>query len=81
MPGGLYRNKEHLKEKIALSPEVPEDIADICFDPQTSGGLLISVPQEKGAKLLSLLRDRGVEDAAVVGEVLEPREHGILLEP
>jgi selenide,water dikinase len=49
----------------ALSPEM----IDILFDPQTSGGLLISVAQEKADELLNKLREEGIKEAAIIGEV------------
>jgi selenide,water dikinase len=42
---------------------------DILFDPQTSGGLLIAVPQERGGKLLAGLRRSGITDPRVIGRV------------
>jgi len=47
---------------------------DILFDPQTSGGLLISLERTEAADLLSELKSTGVRDAANIGEVVtEPR--------
>ena len=50
----------------AITPET----IDILFDPQTSGGLLISVVQEKADKLLNKLREEGIKEAAIIGEVI-----------
>ncbi|RLB08127.1 MAG: selenide, water dikinase SelD, partial [Deltaproteobacteria bacterium] len=72
VPGGTYRNKEFRIGMVDISSEIPSHIVDILFDPQTSGGLLISVPGEKTEALLEKLRERGVE-AALIGEVI--REH------
>lgn len=80
LPGGLYHNKDYFQKKVRISHEVSEDIADICFDPQTSGGLLISVQKDKATPLLYLLKSKGVKDARAIGEVLEPSKHGVLLE-
>jgi len=41
----------------------------LMFDPQTSGGLLISVPADRGPALVTALHAKGVADAALVGEV------------
>ena len=47
---------------------------DILFDPQTSGGLFISVGAAKTDELLSRLHDAGVIEATIVGEVIpEPK--------
>jgi selenide,water dikinase len=47
----------------------------VLFDPQTSGGLLICVAPKKAQDLLKALKEKGVQDAAMVGEVIaEPKE-------
>jgi selenide,water dikinase len=66
--GGQRRNREQLAERVSLPKELPEEVARVVFDPQTSGGLLIAVPPEKAGPLVSRLRGDGY-DAAVVGEV------------
>ena len=38
----------YIKEFVSISEEVPEELADCMYDPQTSGGLLISVDKNKG---------------------------------
>lgn len=73
VPGGTYRNKEFREQMVDLHPEIPPWLVDILFDPQTSGGLLISVPEERAEELLARLKQRRVE-AAIIGEVIqEPR--------
>jgi selenide,water dikinase len=42
----------------------------ILFDPQTSGGLLISVSEDKALRLIDRLHEAGVSEAAVIGEVV-----------
>lgn len=71
IPAGAYRNREHAKGKVKFAPGVSEAWQDLLFDPQTSGGLLISVPSEKATELLERLHERGVEAARVIGEVTE----------
>ena len=74
-PGGLYRNREFYSAMVKIATEIPSHMQDILFDPQTSGGLLICLAPRKAELLLDRLRQAGVEDAAVIGEVVsEPRE-------
>jgi len=70
IPGGLYRNRDYRKHMVDFSPGLPQYMADILFDPQTSGGLLIAVSKTKAARLLRALHDGGVPAAAVIGEVV-----------
>jgi selenide,water dikinase len=44
IPGGAGRNKMYLEGKVAFERVLPDDLLEILFDPQTSGGLLIAVP-------------------------------------
>ncbi len=70
IPGGLYRNRDFRKNMVDIAKEVPQYLADILFDPQTSGGLLISVTASKAPRLLEKLHQEGVAAAAVIGEVV-----------
>lgn len=69
VPGGTQRNRKFRAHQIEIDPAISPEMIDILFDPQTSGGLLISVPQEKTDELLNRLIKTGIESAAVVGEV------------
>jgi len=71
VPGGTYRNREFRINMIEMDGNIPQYMQDILFDPQTSGGLLISVSAAKAEKLLAGLRDAGVVEAVIIGEVLE----------
>lgn len=69
VPGGTYRNRDHFEVKIELG-DTGTELADILFDPQTSGGLLFSISEKDAPKLLDRLRNEGVVSAEVgcVGE-------------
>jgi selenide,water dikinase len=70
LPGGLKRNMEFIGDCVEFAPGVPEEVRNLLFDPQTSGGLLLSVALKDAAKLLESLRANGVS-AQPVGEVIE----------
>jgi selenide, water dikinase len=71
--GGHLRNREFVAGSVELEG-LPEELDILGFDPQTSGGLLVSLPAEKGAVLeaafagagLLLARIGRVEDGAGV---------------
>jgi selenide,water dikinase len=54
---------------------VPNLLVDILYDPQTSGGLLISLPSSKAERLVSTLKKEGHLHSSIVGEVVE-EPHG-----
>jgi len=67
LTGGCRRNRAYLSDKVAIDPSVPQGLVEIAFDPQTSGGLLIALPQDRAPVLVDRLRSNGVPAAAIVG--------------
>ena len=79
-PGGLHRNREFYGKMVESSKQVPDYIQDILFDPQTSGGLLISLAPETAELLVNKLQKAGVQDAAIIGEIISKPAGKILVE-
>ena len=71
VPGGTLTNLKYAEERVDWDKGVTDREKLILSDAQTSGGLLMSVPKEKEAKLLESLVSGGVSDAMVVGEIIE----------
>jgi selenide,water dikinase len=69
VPAGTYKNREFRKCMVDFDPSVDRLVQDILFDPQTSGGLLIGVQHDRAGDLVSELKDKGIDEAAVIGEV------------
>jgi selenide,water dikinase len=75
LPGGAHKNREFRESMVDFATKLDRALQDVLFDPQTSGGLLVSVDRNAAQALLNALKTRGVNDAAMVGEVVaEPRE-------
>jgi selenide, water dikinase len=70
IPGGLKANRGFAEGCVEYADDVPEDVRTLLYDPQTAGGLLISVVEADGARLLNELQKAGVA-AAEIGEVVE----------
>ncbi|SMC91796.1 selenophosphate synthase [Sporomusa malonica] len=68
VPGGAYTNRNYL-QTVTFAQTVQENIRDICFDPQTSGGLLFAVPASQGAALTAALKTAGLAEASLIGQV------------
>jgi selenide,water dikinase len=80
VPAGAYRNREFRLFMVDFAPTVSRIFQDALFDPQTSGGLLICVAPERAQDLLKALKEKGVQDAAMVGEVVAEPKEKILVE-
>jgi selenide,water dikinase len=68
IPGGLKANRDFAECMVGYDESVPADIRTLLFDPQTAGGLLISVSAEDADPLTRALQDAGVP-AVEIGEV------------
>lgn len=79
VPAGTYANKKYIEDKIKYSRSLSLALEDLLFDPQTSGGLLISVNKEKAQNLLDLLEESLDLPFAVVGEAVEKKQWDIII--
>lgn len=70
-PSGTDRNRKYYDHAVAWDQGLHPQAYRILYDPQTSGGLLASVPRGRAEALLAALARRGVEHAAVVGEITD----------
>lgn len=79
MPGGSLQNRAFLEPFAEISPSVSAALADVLFDAQTSGGLLLTIngPEADGA--VEALRGRGVPDASIIGEIVSRRKPSVVL--
>jgi selenide, water dikinase len=65
LPRGLKNNREFASCAVEVTREIPEEVETLLYDPQTSGGLLISLPEAGAAQL-----ERTLPGAYRVGRVL-----------
>ena len=70
-PGGTYRNLHSVDQVTAWDSSISQEAKVVLCDAQTSGGLLMSVPSGKVSGLLKALSEKGVNEAVVVGEIVE----------
>jgi len=66
IPGGLNSNREYLQDWVRFNAKLSKAQMDILFDPQTSGGLLISLPKPAAMSYLDEAKKKGLS-AAVIG--------------
>ncbi len=79
IPSGAYANSDYLKDKVAFHSTVAQVTRDLLFDPQTSGGLLFSVPEKDAKELLSRL-EQCTPCARIIGEMTQQEPFSIVVE-
>jgi selenide,water dikinase len=77
IPEGAYNNRNWLNKSVSFSDDLEQFQRDILFDPQTSGGLLISVTPKKSARLLYELHKTGLKDARIIGKICKGKKGSI----
>lgn len=68
IPAGMYRNKEYISKDVDII-NIDTAIEDILYDPQTSGGLLVSVKEELAEKLIEDMKLNGSIEAKIIGSI------------
>ena len=79
VPVGSYRNREHYLPNLVNRQEVAVELIDILADPQTSGGLLITIPAEQREVLMAALQERQTA-GYVIGQVVDEHAGKIRVE-
>ena len=72
-------NREFSQEIVRIDNNANATLLEMVFDPQTSGGLLISVPQSQAAGLVDQVNQQPGETARLVGSVHERQDHALLV--
>ena len=67
MSGGCNRGKQFYGPRVHFGAAVDPALMDLVFDAETSGGLLLAVPEAIAAKVVQRLRDAGAPSHAIVG--------------
>jgi selenide,water dikinase len=79
VPGKLHDNINYYACRVEGDLKNDEDWMSILNDPQTSGGLLISVSEDKAGDMLRFIHDSGSPEAAIIGQVTEGHKGHIYL--
>lgn len=77
--GANERNSEYSQSCTAFDDDVPDALKAVCFDAQTSGGLLIALPPQEAEEALRELHAAGVLAAAAIGRISETSDGRILI--
>jgi len=79
LPGGFYANKLYAGDKVTFVNSVSEAQGSIVFDPQTSGGLLISMPEDQAKDFLKILRQNYSLEAGIIGRIKKGQDTKIVI--
>ena len=74
IPEGMYNNLDWVNGKVYYSPSIPLSIRDLMLDPQTSGGLLLFLPEKDGETLVKRLNKDYVR---IIGRVKEKGDYSV----
>jgi selenide,water dikinase len=78
IPAGSYATKHFCKDMVQIKPGIETVLMDLIFDPQTSGGLVISIRPDQAEACLGELKDQGILAATIIGEVVASHPKGTL---
>ena len=79
LTSGDKSNREYVGEDINIDESVDENLIKLLYDPQTAGGMLISISRDRADDLLASLR-ANYPRASIIGRVSEPGESSILVQ-
>ena len=72
-------NRQLVEDHLIFASEYPAWHAEMLFDPQTSGGLLVALPEQQGWPLVSTLHQQGVVSARLIGRVDTVEDDALLV--
>ena len=78
VPAGAYANRDHYGVWVKTDGHVSETIKDLMFDPQTSGGLLMGVPDPLARSVVDELKRAGISAASIIGAVIDYDPDGLV---
>lgn len=79
LPAGMYKNLAYVQDYVKVAEGIEEVMIDLLHDPQTSGGLLISLPEEEAEKLMEIYKDTLETAFSIIGRVVSEETHSIIV--
>jgi selenide,water dikinase len=78
LTSGDKTNREYVGQDIEIATGVRKEMQNVLYDPQTAGGLLIAIPEEKSVSFFTRLRE-SYPNVEVIGRVLKRGTHSIIV--
>jgi len=79
LTSGDKTNREYVGAEVEVAPTVDPNLMTLFYDPQTAGGLLLAIPEDKANELLTELREN-YPQAEIIGRVVERGEKAIIVQ-
>lgn len=77
VPAGAHKNRKFFEKSTHIDPAVDRAVVDLMFDPQTSGGLLISLNKKNAEACVEKMKING-QNAWIIGEITRDNDAGFL---
>lgn len=77
VPGGTYTNMEYFGPRVYTEEGIEQNILDVLYDPQTSGGLLISVSPQYAETLIQALQDNKALCWNIIGQATAKQDKAL----
>jgi len=77
--GSNRANRKLSEDFLKIDKRLSEKEEELLFDPQTSGGLLLSVPEFQSHELINLLKKQGINHVVKIGEVMASNKPYVLI--
>lgn len=78
LTGADKTNREYVGDDVSIDEGIDPNLMKLLYDPQTAGGLLLAIPEDRANDLLSELR-RNYSRAEIIGRVIQPRSNRLVV--
>lgn len=78
IPEGMYHNQDYLLNRCLFDKSISQEYRDLLFDPQTSGGLLLSLPKDDAKEYVKRMNEYN-NWTSIIGQVIPKKEKQLLI--
>lgn len=80
IPGAAFGNLDYAGDDTSFAPDLDYNLKMAAFDAQTSGGLLIAIPEAHAETVVNKMHAEGLTSAAIIGETVPRQDHSLIIE-
>ena len=71
----MYNNLDYVFDKVSFDNSLKQEMKDLCCDPQTSGGLLLSLPEKDAYRLVERVNK---SYCRIIGKAVKKKEKSVI---